>query len=71
MVLGVVINDQGKPKQIASADLGDRVKVNSLSLKAGKIIIDLVTHGPNDPSCCPTVKKIAVYRLVGNKLVEQ
>jgi hypothetical protein len=71
MVLGAVINDQGKPKNIALTDLGDRVKINSLSLKSGKIIIDMITHGPNDPACCPTVKKMATYTLVGNKLVEE
>jgi hypothetical protein len=71
MVLCAVINDQGKPKNIALADLGDRVKINSLSIQAGKIILDMVVHGPNDPACCPTVKKIATYKLVGNKLVEQ
>ena len=71
MVLGAVINDQGKPKNSALTDLGDRVKINSLSLKSGKIIIDMITHGPNDPACCPTVKKIATYSLVGNKLLEE
>ena len=71
MMLCAVINDQGQPKNIARTDLGDRVKINSLNIHAGKIIIDMVTHGPNDPACCPTVKKIATYELVGNKLVEQ
>jgi hypothetical protein len=70
-MLGAVITDQGKPKNIALTDLGDRVKINSLSIQAGKIIIDLVVHGPNDPACCPTVKKIATYVLVGNNLVEK
>jgi len=70
MMLCAVIDDQGQPKNIARADLGDRVKINSLSIHAGKIIIDMVTHGPIDPACCPTVKKIATYTLVGNKLVE-
>jgi len=69
--LCAVINDQGQPKNIAPTDLGDRVKINSLSIHAGKIIIGMVTHGPDDPSCCPTVKKIATYTLVGNKLVEK
>jgi hypothetical protein len=68
-MLGAVANDRGQPKNIALADLGDRVKINSLSIQAGKIIIDMVVHGPNDPACCPTVKKIATYVLVGNKLV--
>lgn len=69
-MLCAIINDHGKPSQIASADLEDRVKINSLSIKPGKIVIDMVTHGPNDPACCPTVKKIATYTLVGNKLVK-
>jgi hypothetical protein len=71
MVLCAVINDQGQPKNSAITDLGDRVKINSLSIHAGEIIIGMVTHGPDDPSCCPTVKKIATYTLVGNKLVEK
>jgi hypothetical protein len=70
-MLAAVINDQGRPKDIARTDLGDRVKINSLSIQAGKIIIDMVTHGPNDPACCPTVKKRATYVLVGDKLVEK
>ncbi len=71
VVLCALSNDHGKPKKIAITDLGDRVKINSLSIQSGKIIIDMVTHGPNDPACCPTVKKIAAYTLVGNKLVEK
>jgi hypothetical protein len=71
VVLCAVINDQGQLKNTALIDLEDRVKINSLSIKSGKIIIDMVTHGPNDPACCPTVKKIATYALVGNKLIEQ
>ena len=70
-MLDAVVNERGQPKSIALADLGDRVKINSLSIQAGKIVIDMVVHGPKDPACCPTVKKIATYRLVGNKLVEE
>jgi hypothetical protein len=70
-MLCAVMNDQGKPKNTALIDLEDRVKINSLSIQAGKIVIDMVVHGPNDPACCPTVKKIATYRLAGNKLVEE
>ena len=71
VMLGAAINDQGKPKFIAFADLEDRVKINSLSIQSGKIVVDLVIHGPNDPACCPTVKKIATYSLVGNRLIEK
>jgi hypothetical protein len=71
IMLCAVINDQGKSNNIPVTDLGDRVKINSLSIESEKIIIDMVTHGPNDPACCPTVKKIATYTLGDNKLVEQ
>jgi len=71
MMLCAVVSDQGRAKNIARADLGDRVKINSLSIQAGKIILDMVVHGPNDPACCPTVKKVATYVLVGDKLVEK
>jgi hypothetical protein len=71
VVLCAVINANGKLKYSALVDLEDRVKINSLRIKSGKIIVDMVTHGPNDPSCCPTVKKIAKYTLVGNKLEEK
>jgi len=71
LMLCAVLNDQGKPKNIAFTGLGDRVKINALSIRSGKIVIDLVTHGPNDPAFSPTVRKVAAYVLVGNKLVEQ
>jgi hypothetical protein len=71
VVLCAVINENGKLKQTAAVDLEDRVKINSLSIHSGKIIVDMVVHGPKDPSCCPTVKKIATFTLVGNKLVEK
>jgi hypothetical protein len=71
VMLCAVINENGQLKNTAPVDLEDRVKINSLRLEAGKIIVDLVVHGPKDPACCPTVKKIAKYALVGNKLIEE
>jgi hypothetical protein len=71
VMLCAVVNENGKPKNTAPVDLEDRVKINFLRIEAGKIIVDMVTHGPKDPACCPTVKKIAEYTLVGNKLVEK
>jgi hypothetical protein len=70
-VLCAVMHDKGTPNNSALIDLEDRVKINSLSIRSGKIIVDMVTHGPNDPTCCPTVRKIVTYRLAGNKLVKE
>lgn len=71
MMLAAVVNDRSQPRNSAPADLGDRVKIKALRIEGGKIILDLVVHGPKDPACCPTVKEIATYVLVGNKLLEK
>lgn len=68
--LQILINQQGNPQYITSKSLGDRVKINSISIQLGQIIIDMVTHGPNDAACCPTVEKIVKYELSKDELVE-
>jgi len=39
--------------------LGDRVKVHAVAIENDQIIVDMTTHEPTDPLCCPTreVKK--------------
>jgi hypothetical protein len=66
-----VVDDQDRPKISELVDLEDRVKINSLSIKSGKIVVDMLVHGPADPAPFPTVRKIATYSLVGTKLVEE
>ncbi len=67
--LGAVINQQGSPKHVTSILLGDRVKVKSLSIRSGEIAVEMITHGPNDPMCCPTLQVAQNYVLQGSKLV--
>lgn len=67
--LGVVINEKGSPQHVASQRLGDRVKVKSLSVKSGEIIVQMMTHGPRDPMCCPTLQVTRNYILREDKLV--
>ena len=69
-VLVAVLNQGGTPKAAATASLGDRVKVESLVINAGEIVLDMVTHGPQDPMCCPTQKATRRFKLQGDKLVE-
>lgn len=46
--------------------LGDRTDIKSLKIgKDGDIELSAVVAGPNDPSCCPTVKKTAIVAIVG------
>jgi hypothetical protein len=68
--LEAVLNDQGTPKHVASAELGDRTKIESVAIESGEITVELVTHGPNDPLCCPTVEATHKYKLQGDTLVQ-
>ncbi|MGD8985899.1 MAG: META domain-containing protein, partial [Desulfobacteraceae bacterium] len=67
--LGVVINEKGSPQHVASQWLGDRVKVKSLSMSSGEIIVQMMTHGPKDPMCCPSFQVTRNYVLQEGKLV--
>lgn len=68
--LTIVLDRNGEPFQIASENLGDRTIFNSLEIKDGKIIIDMIMHGPRDEGCCPTLRKVFEYELKENKLVK-
>lgn len=61
--LVAVLNVGGKPNPAEMFPLGDRVKVNSVAIQAGTIAVNMVTHAPTDPSCCPTLPVIRAFRL--------
>jgi hypothetical protein len=63
-----VLDRNGRPQQAASAFLGDRTDIKSISIRSGIIFVDLVRHGPNDPMCCPTVREVKKYKLNGGRL---
>jgi uncharacterized membrane protein/heat shock protein HslJ len=67
--LSVVINEKGSPQHVASQWLGDRVKVKSLSVRSGEIVVQMMTHGPRDPMCCPTFQVTQNYILQEGKVV--
>lgn len=67
--LAVVVDRDGRPFNTASVNLGDRVKINSLAIEEGRIVVDMVTQGPSDPMCCPTMHVTQRYELLGDSLV--
>jgi hypothetical protein len=69
--VAAVVNDHGVPVHYASAPLGDRVVVKSIRIEGGGIYVDMVTHGANDPLCCPTVPKTKWFTLYGTSLHDQ
>ena len=69
--LHVLIAGDGEPTDIATAFLGDRVQINSLSVNEnGVIAVDMITHGPDDPMCCPTLHVLQTYVVQRGELVE-
>ena len=63
-----VINEEGEPLHVASASIGDRIRINSLTIEEAIIILDVVAHGPDDAMCCPTLELARKYELIGSDL---
>jgi heat shock protein HslJ len=68
--LAAVINEGGAPVNVATHLVGDREQVQAISIEDGEITLNMVTHGPDDPMCCPTQEVTKRYRLQGDQLVE-
>ena len=66
--VAAILNKGGAPSQAGQAPLGDRVKINSLTINAGMVVLDTLVQGPNDPMCCPSLPETQSFRVVGNTL---
>jgi hypothetical protein len=69
----LVLNQPGGiPLQTDAFPLGDRVKINDISIDNSgtqkKINVDMLTHGPNDALCCPTVPVTATFMVTKSGL---
>lgn len=71
ITLEAVVNDQGTPRHAATAQLGDRAQVKSIVIEGGQVTLDVLTHGPDDPMCCPSVKATKKFKLQGDALIGQ
>ena len=68
--LHVMVDRDGQPFDVAWTQLGDRVQINSLAIEGDEIVVDMVTHGPDDPMCCPTQQVVQTYTLQGEELIK-
>jgi hypothetical protein len=66
--LQVVLNDNGQPNAVAYQPLGDRIILNDLSINHGIITVDMITQGPTDGACCPTLPLTLKYELQADQL---
>jgi hypothetical protein len=51
------------PLNVATEGLGDRVRVEGLTIADNQVTVEMVQAGPNDPMCCPTQRVRNAYRL--------
>jgi hypothetical protein len=66
--LALVADVDGNPVNVAIAELGDRIKLKGLSIKNRGVIVEMITHGPSDPMCCPTMSVTRIYGYDGEAL---
>ncbi|MFC1717277.1 hypothetical protein ACFL6S_26690 [Candidatus Poribacteria bacterium] len=69
--LRAVINQMGKPMDVAGALLGDRIRLESIRISEGMITIGMVEHGQGDPMTSPSAAAVVVYRLQGKQLIQE
>jgi heat shock protein HslJ/LysM repeat protein len=68
--LTAVVEQDGEPVNVATTLLGDRTQIKSLGIEDEEIVVDMVTHGPDDPMCCPTQRVVQKYALQEDELVQ-
>jgi len=67
--LAAVLNNNGDLLNTSTISLGDRVRVQSIQVVDGKILVSLLAHAPEDPLCCPTQKVEKTYLVDTGQLI--
>ena len=67
--LALVVRRYGGLTNPATAHLGDRVKIDSLAMKNGMIVVDMKDHGPGDPMCCPRHARRRTFSVRNDRLL--
>jgi hypothetical protein len=58
----------GAPVFVTSTLIDDRPQVNGIAIENGEVFLDAVTHGFNDPACCPALHTTRRYTFVNDQL---
>lgn len=61
MRMAVFICKNGKPVQIGMHSLGDRSDTKNLTIKNKVLVLDIMTHGPNESAPNPTRHKVVNF----------
>lgn len=64
------LNSAGQPVDAGAVWVGDRTQIKAAAIEHGQIILEIITQGPHDALCCPTLKLRKRYALQADQLVE-
>ena len=68
--VGAMLNQEGQPVDGGTVWVGDRTQVKSVTIEEGQIVMEIVTQGPDDPQCCPTLVQRKTYAWQDGQLTE-
>lgn len=68
--MAVLGSNNGKPVNLATHLIGDRVQLQMGRVSQGKIELDVVQTGKDDAACCPTSKVFRTWTLKNKQLIE-
>lgn len=68
--IAVMKSENSGYENISTALLGDRVKLRSGKIDSGKIILEVLQAGEDDPMCCPTQLATRIWTLQDSQLEE-
>jgi heat shock protein HslJ len=68
--LAVMSHRDGSLGNIATALIGDRIKLRGGTIVSGEVLLDVLQAGENDAMCCPTQLATRTWSLQGNQLNE-
>ena len=61
--LHVIINSAGEPDRVAFAVFENAARILNLAIRDGQIVVDMITHGEDDPECCAATPVRQIYQL--------
>lgn len=63
MYLAPVLQQGNRLQPGSLLALGDRVRVQSITIAQNRAKVEMLTHAAKDPMCCPTLRTIQVFTL--------
>ncbi|MBD3885108.1 YbaY family lipoprotein [Phormidium tenue FACHB-886] len=61
--MAAVLDVNGDAQPLLATFLGDRIRINAISIKDNQVTVNLLIQKPDDPACCPTQAVTRVYAM--------